>query len=592
MQRLLYTCCLASVILALLELPASGQFQFDWVATGVGDWENPDNWSEGLLPIAEADEMAGIENGGTAQVTGMPPNVGGLTLGPGRLEILSSGSLDVEPGFLAAGAVNVEGTGSMFVASGGSFQAESLISAGTLEVDSATAAFDVVNDLVLTATSDLRPRISGPNFSAISVGGASTINGAMTVDFDGVTPSVADSWDLFDANSIVGTFDSITASESTEMGLGQVLAVRTQPGGANGVVAQLVVEQRLVLTIDRATGMAGIQNPGAAPISLDGYSIQSSVGSLESAAWNSLADQTFDDGNWFEIGTGGSSNTLGELNPNTTSSFAASANVPIGQVFDPNFVTLGEETEDLEFRYTAPDNTSIMGVVNYVGDKQFNNLVLTVNPDSGEATLQNESEIPVSFDAYAITSESGSLLSGDANWDSLEDSGAAGEDWFEIDADSFTLGELKASGTTTLSQGQGFNLGTLFDVSGMQDLTFEFLREEESLPFMGVVVYGELPDLGGGGGGIVGDFNNNGLVEQQDLDLVLGNWGTSAAEAPATWENDLPEGNIDQTELDKVLANWGNTAGLGNAAAVPEPHSIALLITGLLGTLLVQRLRR
>ena len=81
-----------------------------------------------------------------------------------------------------------------------------------------------------------------------------------------------------------------------------------------------------------------------------------------------------------------------------------------------------------------------------------------------------------------------------------------------------------------------------------------------------------------GGGGIPGDYNNSGLVEQGDLDLVLGFWGSDANDVPATWENDPPEGFVDQAELDKVLGNWGaQAAGLGTAAGVPEPSTVVLL---------------
>ena len=74
--------------------------------------------------------------------------------------------------------------------------------------------------------------------------------------------------------------------------------------------------------------------------------------------------------------------------------------------------------------------------------------------------------------------------------------------------------------------------------------------------------------------GIDGDYNNNGTVEQADLDLVLLNWGAVAEPPPGGWVNDLPVGSIDQAELDGVLLNWGNV--LAGAAGVPEPTTAAL----------------
>jgi hypothetical protein len=78
-----------------------------------------------------------------------------------------------------------------------------------------------------------------------------------------------------------------------------------------------------------------------------------------------------------------------------------------------------------------------------------------------------------------------------------------------------------------------------------------------------------------GGSGIEGDYNDNGSVEQADLDLVLLNWGQAGV--PAAWLNDLPSGNIDQEELDGVLLNWGNMAG-AITASVPEPATWLLCL--------------
>jgi hypothetical protein len=75
------------------------------------------------------------------------------------------------------------------------------------------------------------------------------------------------------------------------------------------------------------------------------------------------------------------------------------------------------------------------------------------------------------------------------------------------------------------------------------------------------------------------DYNNNGLVEQSDLDLVLLNWGSPLADpAAAGWINDLPSGPIDQGELDKVLLNWGSRPGNVGAANVPEPTGLAIAL--------------
>jgi T5SS/PEP-CTERM-associated repeat protein len=79
---------------------------------------------------------------------------------------------------------------------------------------------------------------------------------------------------------------------------------------------------------------------------------------------------------------------------------------------------------------------------------------------------------------------------------------------------------------------------------------------------------------------IPGDYNNNGQVEQGDLDLVLLHWGQDGAAPPQGWKHDLPTGLIDQAELDSVLLNWGRVASVAqsSAGAIPEPGTALLLV--------------
>jgi hypothetical protein len=90
---------------------------------------------------------------------------------------------------------------------------------------------------------------------------------------------------------------------------------------------------------------------------------------------------------------------------------------------------------------------------------------------------------------------------------------------------------------------------------------------------------------------LLGDYNGNGLVEQGDLDLVLGNWGTQTPPIPPTWTNDPPSGLVDQQELDRVLGNWGRSgaasvrASTVGATGVPEPGAAMLLLLAVSSTL-------
>lgn len=91
---------------------------------------------------------------------------------------------------------------------------------------------------------------------------------------------------------------------------------------------------------------------------------------------------------------------------------------------------------------------------------------------------------------------------------------------------------------------------------------------------------------------LAGDYNDNGQVEQADLDLVLLNWGDSFDALPAEWVNQRPQtGIVDQAELDGALLNWGNAAA--RTAAVPEPATwLAAVLAGLAAVAVRSRRQR
>ncbi len=87
----------------------------------------------------------------------------------------------------------------------------------------------------------------------------------------------------------------------------------------------------------------------------------------------------------------------------------------------------------------------------------------------------------------------------------------------------------------------------------------------------------------------MGDVNLSGLVDDDDLSLLLANWNTDKV-----WEfGNLSDpygtvGYVDDDDLSLLLANWG--AGSSAAPeAVPEPMTLALLAVGGLGALLRRR---
>jgi hypothetical protein len=76
--------------------------------------------------------------------------------------------------------------------------------------------------------------------------------------------------------------------------------------------------------------------------------------------------------------------------------------------------------------------------------------------------------------------------------------------------------------------------------------------------------------------GILGDFNGDEFVGQDDLNLVLQGWGTDAGLSDGVGTYDPQVG---QEELNAVLGNWGGgSASSLEGGAVPEPASAAVLL--------------
>ncbi len=80
---------------------------------------------------------------------------------------------------------------------------------------------------------------------------------------------------------------------------------------------------------------------------------------------------------------------------------------------------------------------------------------------------------------------------------------------------------------------------------------------------------------------IPGDLNGDGFVGQDDLNIVLGDWGSMQPGDPRA--DPSGDGFVGQDDLNPVLAHWGQgilpltlSGSSWSAAAVPEPSSLAL----------------
>ncbi len=407
--------------------------------------------------------------------------------------------------------------------------------------------------IILQSDSNYTAEISNIGQAIPNIAGTASLGGQLSVEFTGVTPTVGSSYNLFNAGFVTGAFNTIVVSPNTPLGLGQKWAVSGVPAGGGRQFAQLNLDEFLVLNVNRGTGAVSITNPGAINKSIDSYSIRSTSGSLLPASWNSLDDQNALGGDWGEANP--TTNRLSELKAAGYSTFASGASQSLGIANSFNPTMFGTDTNDISFEYTKSDGALTSGIVNYIGDP--NNVLLTVNPTTGQAQLKNTSPFTVAIDSYTIRSASGSLSP--TGWSSLDDQNAAGGDRGEANPTTSRLSELKPTGATTLTPGTAFGLGNLFNTAGSQDLQFEFLFAGETTPRSGGVAYGAIA------AGVPGDYNGNGIVDAADYVL---------------WRNGGPLLNdptpgVQAADYTFWRSRFGATSGsgtsLGGATSVPEP---------------------
>ena len=78
-------------------------------------------------------------------------------------------------------------------------------------------------------------------------------------------------------------------------------------------------------------------------------------------------------------------------------------------------------------------------------------------------------------------------------------------------------------------------------------------------------------DFAVGGPALLGDLDGDGFVGQDDLDIVLGAWGTSPPGDPRA--DPSGDGFVGQDDLDAVLGDWGQGT---LPPSVPEPATLGM----------------
>lgn len=210
-------------------------------------------------------------------------------------------------------------------------------------------------------------------------------------------------------------------------------------------------------------------------------------------------------------------------------------------------------------------------------------LALIVDPTNGKARIRNESNADVSFDYYRIQSTNGSLLTSNFNgttgWNSLDDQGinsigaGIGESWDEVTAANSAnrLVEQFLLGQTTLGPGQSVSLGAPINPTilnnQLNSLAFRFGGPAYEGEGLGQVKFESI-------GALVGDYNDNGVVDAADYTI----WRDRLGQAGSALPNRDPanSGSISAADYNSWKARFGQSLGAGASAgaglnAVPEP---------------------
>jgi hypothetical protein len=402
--------------------------------------------------------------------------------------------------------------------------------------------------------------ITGPTHSTLVTGGTANVNGNLKLLFgNGYVPALGTTWDLVSANSMgssgTNKFISIDASAAGTLPAGAGFYQSIVPRDGGGQILKLALIRQLKLVVNRVTGNVSISNIGNGATDFNGYSLSDVKGSITPGSLTTLTSQGI---GTFTV-TGTPSATQVVETAASGYSVGATTSLSLGNIYHPTPTKISENVEQTTFRYTTPSGLTVDAQVEFVGYGK-NNIVLTVDPATGMARLQNESQFTVDVDAYSITSAGGSLAGG--TWNSFQDQGKPG--WEETVVTSNRLAEFSVTDKITFAPGATFSLGKLFNTSsGMPlDLNFEFLISGSLTANSGAVAYGALSTT------LPGDYDVNGRVDGGDLLMIQRNPSLSLQ----TWKD-----------------NFGRTSAVAAAAAVPEPAEIMLVMSAAIGLAVVRR---
>jgi hypothetical protein len=456
-----------------------------------------------------------------------------------------------------------------------------------LKITGPSVMFTTQRTLRFEGSSSYTAGITSPtSHSALVTSSNAIVSGTLNVEFSGAgaTHSPGATWTLIDAvGNISGNFSNVpSGADVTVSGLasppplGSAYRIRKVPGPAAHTLMQLSLEKLLVLRVNRDTGELSIRNPQTGTISIDNYQITSPRGSLLST-YKGISGAPAGDVNWVKAGP--TSTFLAEVkndpaNSNSVFNLTSVPSVTLGTGFSKTAVgastaNLGFDGEDLVFEYSAPNQETIRGQVEYIGTKFENDLVLRVNPNTGQAFLKNDSLVSLTLDAYSILSSTNNLNGG--GWTGI------GGAWQKSNPPTTAaLTESNPTGSITLVPGAQQAIGTIgtFTTAPAQaGLSLQFL-------------------LAAGFGASPSDKDVDGDVDGNDFLLIQRGLGTTYTAADITdWKTNFGSagGGAPETTFRTGSVVFDATAGLAAGSAVPEPASALLTLSAVAACFAIRR---
>ena len=527
----------------------------EWVAPS-GDWSDDDNWIDdtGLpsgAPTTDDDRWA-LVGSGTALVSGSHQTSGLTVSGSGIVEIQPGASLEVAltDGAFSVGQTQISGRGTLRVLGDGSYKGLDASASGIIELSQAST-------LEFSGDADFLGTLSFESGATVSVEGIATVGGSVLPQLT-AAPSFGDVIPFVEAGSVQLANPSLELPDGVELPRGLQANI-----SATNTTASIEFSNFPILQVDRGTQQGKIMNVVGDPIAITGYTIQSGLGLLNPEGFSGFGGAVWDRPDPLNT-------SLVEFNLTETASVSVDSPLEIGEVY--NVGPTAPEDEDVTFLYFTPDGEIREGLVEYTGPA--NDLVLNVNPDSGEVTIQHLSPFidPIEVTGYSVISLSDSLKPDE--FTSLEDAGESG--WLEANPASGFISEVNTLESMIFDNGTVVSLGNIFDnENGTRDLVLQYTTTNDL--FTATTEYQSTGDGPPVDPGLEADFDGNGSVDFADF-LTLSNQFGQTVEPPGSPPDISGNGLVDFADFLVLSSQFGQSSNA--ASAVPEPSGLCVIGIG------------